>query len=147
MLRVSGPGADCLPRTRMGKVRRRSMDASTAAHKNKWESAVIMGGYGITAITPVPHPGYGAIITIRTDSDKLYNLSISNLPECDCEDFKNMALKARSPKWVPCKHFYYVFMYLCKMDIDTHMFIHAPTYSYNEVMEVLELAGIVDPEE
>ena len=32
------------------------------------------------------------------------------------------------------------------MDYDSNKFIHAPTYSYNEVMRLLELAGVVERE-
>ena len=38
------------------------------------------------------------------------------------------------------KHLYYVFRFLCKVDYESDMFIHAPTYTYNEVMWLLELA-------
>ena len=41
---------------------------------------------------------------------------------------------------------YYVFRFLCKVDYNSDKFIHAPTYSYNEVMRLLELAGMVDCE-
>ena len=42
-----------------------------------------------------------------------------------------------------CKHFYYVFKFLCKVDNDSDKFIHAPMYSYNEVMHLLELASVI----
>ena len=42
-----------------------------------------------------------------------------------------------------CKHLYYVFRFLCKVDYGNDKFIHAPTYSYNEVMRLLELVGVV----
>ncbi len=137
---------DSYPKTRFGKARRRNSDAPNSAHQNKWETARLMNGYYVTAVTTIPYPGYGAVLSIRSDKEKTYSLSISNLPQCDCEDFKNMSLRSRSPKWVPCKHFYYIFMYLCKMDIARDNFMHAPTYSYNEVMQILELASIVNAE-
>ena len=42
--------------------------------------------------------------------------------------------------------FYYVFRFLCKVDDGSDKFIHVPTYSYNEVMRLLELAGVVECE-
>ena len=35
---------------------------------------------------------------------------------------------------------------LCKVDYISDKFIHAPTYSYNDVMQLLELAGFVECE-
>ncbi len=45
-----------------------------------------------------------------------------------------------------CKHLYYVFIILCKVDYESNKFIHAPTYTYNEVKRLLELAGVVECE-
>jgi hypothetical protein len=42
-----------------------------------------------------------------------------------------------------CKHHYYVLRFLCKVNYDSNKFIHVPTYSYNEAMRLLELAGVV----
>jgi hypothetical protein len=47
---------------------------------------------------------------------------------------------------VYCKHLYYVFRILCKVDYKSDKFIHAPTYTYNEVMRLLELASVVECE-
>jgi hypothetical protein len=44
---------------------------------------------------------------------------------------------------VYCKHLYYVFRFLCKVDYDIDKFIHAPSYFYNEVMRLLELSSVV----
>jgi hypothetical protein len=35
-------------------------------------------------------------------------------------------------------------MYLCKADYATDKFIYAPTFSYNEVMRLLKLAGVAE---
>jgi hypothetical protein len=47
---------------------------------------------------------------------------------------------------VYCKHLYYVFRNLCKVDYESDKFIHAPKYTYNEVMRLLEFAGVVECE-
>ena len=46
-------------------------------------------------------------------------------------------------KWGYCKHLYYVFRLLCKVDCDGDEFIHAPTYTCDEVMRLVELDGVV----
>lgn len=137
---------DAHPSMRFGKKCRRSPDAPSADHKNRWMSTGHMNGYYITGVTLVPHPGCGVVITIVNDKDKAYLVSISTIPQCTCEDFVGMSFKAASRKWVPCKHLYYVFRYLCKLNYETDKFIHQPTYSYNEVMQILELAGVVEKE-
>lgn len=47
-------------------------------------------------------------------------------------------------KWVYCEHLYYVFQFLCKVDYENNKFIHAPTYAYNKVMRLFELASVVE---
>ena len=45
-----------------------------------------------------------------------------------------------------CKHLYYVFRFLYKVDYESDKFIYAPTYTYNEVMQLLELISIIECE-
>ena len=45
-------------------------------------------------------------------------------------------------QWVSCKHLYYVFRYLCKVDYAIDKIIHAPTFNCNEVMHLLKLVGV-----
>ena len=45
-----------------------------------------------------------------------------------------------------CKHLYYVFRFLFKVGYESDKFIHAPTYSYIEIMHLIELAGVVECE-
>ena len=45
------------------------------------------------------------------------------------------------------KHLYYVFIFLCKIDYISDKFNHAPMFTYNKVVQVLELAsveGVID---
>ena len=44
------------------------------------------------------------------------------------------------------KHSYIMFGFLCKLDYDNDKFICVPTYTYNVVMWLLELTGVVDHE-
>ena len=42
-----------------------------------------------------------------------------------------------------CKHFYYVFRFMCKVDNNNDKFFHAPMYTFNEIMQLLELSNAV----
>ena len=37
-----------------------------------------------------------------------------------------------------CKHLYYIFVKFCALDLEIDLFIHAPTFSFNEIRLVLE---------
>ena len=49
----------------------------------------------------------------------------------------------RRGMYVNCKHLYYVFRFLCKLDYKVDTFIHAPTLSMDEVQQILVAAGII----
>ena len=36
-----------------------------------------------------------------------------------------------------------LYTFLCKVEYESDKFIHAPTYTYNEVMRLLKLVGII----
>jgi hypothetical protein len=89
----------------------------------------------------IPHPGFGCIITL--DSRVLpkvqhYIITIGSFLECSCQYFKDMAAKSldKSGQWANCKHLYFVFTIIGSLDSDG--FIHAPSFSFNEVKQVLE---------
>ena len=44
--------------------------------------------------------------------------------------------------YINCKHLYYIFCYLCKLDYKNDTFI-APTLSWDEVKQVFVVAGII----
>ena len=111
------------PSIRIGKKCCRSPHAPTANHKNRWISTGHMNGYHITGVIVVPHLGCGVGITIVNDKDKAYLVSVTTFSQCTCEDFVGMSSKAASRKWVPSKHLYYVFEYLCKMNYEIDKFI------------------------
>jgi hypothetical protein len=37
-----------------------------------------------------------------------------------------------------CKHLYYIFVKVSNLDAEVNLFIHAPTFSFNEVKLILE---------
>jgi hypothetical protein len=86
--------------------------------------------------------GFGVLINIVSKVDIIYRVTIGDMPHCTCPDFTKMSFQSleKKGKWVYCKHLYYVFRVLCKVDYDSDKCIHAPTYFYNKVMQLLELA-------
>ena len=106
-----------------------------------------MSNCQVTNVTAIPYPGYGVVITLDSGKGKVYYISITDFPSCTYPSFVKMmsgALEKRL-QWIYCKHVYYIFRYLCKMDLKVDTFMHAPSYSYNEVMQVLELAAVIGP--
>ena len=122
------------------------MATPLSEHMKKWESTLHMDGYYVVGVTLIPYPGYGCIITIVSKEEKTHLVSIAYIPQCTCPDFvKILALAVgKKGQWVSCKHLYYVFKYLCKVDCATDKFIHAPTFSYIDVMRLLKLAGVAE---
>lgn len=41
-----------------------------------------------------------------------------------------------------CKHLYYIFIKVCKRDLAVGIFMHAPTFSFNEI-KLLDESGIL----
>ncbi len=77
-----------------------------------------MKGYYVVGVIPIPYRGYGCIISIVFKEEKTYLVSIADIPQCTCPDFAKMLSLAvgKRGQWVSCKHLYYVFRYLCKVD-------------------------------
>ena len=103
-----------------------------------------MDGNYVVGVTPIPYPRYGCIITIGSKEEKTCLVSIGDIMQCTCLDFaKILSFEVgKRGQWVSCKHLYYVFKYLCKVDYATDKFFHVLTFSYNEAMCLLELANI-----
>jgi hypothetical protein len=137
----SPPNPDIHPIIRNSKSIRRNVNALTAKHRNKWESARNIKGT-VLGVTVLPFPGLGAIISLESGVEpnkKVYQITISHFPECTCLDFLNMAVASigkRAP-YVNCKHLYYIFRYFCKMNCQDDKFIHSPSFSFNEVKQLL----------
>ena len=140
--------SDAYPTFRFGKTVRRNPTTLTANYKNKWENVGFMNGYYVVGITTIPYPSYRVIINIISKDDITYRITIGDIPHCTGPNFTKMSSQALGKKgrWVYCKHLYYVFRFLCKVNYESDKFIHASTYTYNEVMHLLELAGVVECE-
>ena len=126
---------------------RKNGDALTTEHRNQWESASHMNKCQDMNVNAIPYPGYRVVITLDSGKGKVYYVSITNFPSCTCPSFVKMMSGALGKwlQWIYCKHVYYILWYLCKMDYKMDTFMHAPSYSYNEVMRILELATVIGP--
>jgi hypothetical protein len=91
----------------------------------------------------IPHPGYGCIIILNSripPNIQQYMITIGTFPDCSCPYFKEMVMKAlgKRGQWTNCKHLYFIFIVICRLDAEVDDFIHAPSFSFNEVKYVLE---------
>ena len=135
------------PTVRNNKAIRRIANAPTSEQRNKWESAANIRGQ-ILGVTLLPHLGLGAIVELETGlacNKNAYRVTVGQFPTCTCPDFVNMAVSAIGGRqqYVNCKHLYYLYRYFCKMDIQKEKFIHASSYSFSEVKELLARAGMI----
>ena len=95
----------------------------------------------------VPHPGYGCIIALDSGTPPAmtqYQITVSSEPACTCPAFKQTMVKfgKKGGYFSYCKHIYYVFIKVCKRDPNVDLFMHAPTFSFNEIKLLLE-SGIL----
>jgi hypothetical protein len=49
-----------------------------------------------------------------------------------------MKALGKQGQWANCKHLYFVFTVIYRLDTEVDDFIHAPSFSFNEVKHVLE---------
>jgi hypothetical protein len=134
------------PKTRSGKNIRRNKNTPTTKHTNNCTSSLTLKGH-LRQVTMIPHPGFGCIITLDSGVPpkvQQYMITIGSFPECSCEYFKDMATKSlgKRGQWGNCKHLYFVFTITGNLDSDRDAFIHGPSFSFNEVKQVLE-SGIL----
>jgi hypothetical protein len=95
----------------------------------------------------IHHPGFGCIVSLESGVPpkvQQYLITIGSFFECSCQYFKNMATKSlgKRGQWANCKHVYFVFTVIGSLDSDRDAFIHAPSFSFNEVKLILE-SGIL----
>jgi hypothetical protein len=135
---------DC-PKTRSSKSIRRN-NAPNTKQANNCTSSLTLKDH-IYKVTMIPHPGYGFIVTLDSGTPpkvEQYFITIGTFPECSCEYFKDMATKSlgKCGGWASCKHLYFVFTIIGSLKSERDAFIHAPTFSFNEVKQILE-SGIL----
>ena len=101
----------------------------------------------ILKVTMIPQPEFGCITTLQSKpppTNCVYQLIISSYPDCTCLTFKEIMSKfdKRGVPFKYWKHLYYIFVKVCALDPELDLFIHAPTFSLNEINLVLE-SGIL----
>jgi hypothetical protein len=131
------------PKRRFGKNIRRTSNAPTTKHSNMIASTQHFQGK-VLQITMLPSPALGSIIRFESSQRSKasqYLITIGQFPSCDCPFFKDMSAKSlgKRGQWVNCKHMYYVFTQICNLLPEVDQFIHAPSFSYNEIKHVLEI--------
>jgi hypothetical protein len=97
----------------------------------------------ILKVTMIPRPGFSCVIMLQSKStpiQSIYQLTVSSLPECNCPAFKGMISKfsRKQNLFLHCKHLYFIFVKVSNIDPEIDLFIHAPTFSFNEVKLILE---------
>jgi hypothetical protein len=135
-------------KTRLSKIIRCNNNAPTTKHTNNCVSSFILKGH-FRKVTMIPHPGFGCIVTLNSkvpSKVQQYMITIGSFPECSCQYFKDMAAKSlgKHGQWANCKHLHFVFTIKGSLDSDRDAFIHAPSFSFNEVKQILKssiLAG------
>ena len=65
---------------------------------------------------------------------------MNSLLECNCANFLHMNSKFghKQNSSLNCKHLYYIFIKVFNLDAEVNLFIHAPTFSFNEIKFILE---------
>jgi hypothetical protein len=134
------------PKIRSGKNIQRIKKAPTTKQANNCASSLILKDQ-IRKMTMIPHPGFGCIVTLDSGAPpkvEQYLITIGSFPDCSCEYFKDMATKSLGKRggWASCKHLYFVFTVIGSLNSDRDPFIHAPSFSFNEVKQILE-SGIL----
>jgi hypothetical protein len=134
------------PKIRSGKKIRRIKNTPTTKQANNCASSLILMGQ-IRKMTMIPHLGFGCIVTLDSGAPpkvEQYLITIGSFPDCSCEYFKDMATKSLGKRggWASCKHLYFVFTVIGSLNSDRDPFIHAPSFSFNEVKQILE-SGIL----
>ena len=130
------------PRTRKSKSIQRSSSGPSSRQLLNINLAKAMQT-SILKVTMILQSGFGCIITLQSKpppTDCVYQLTISSYLDCTCPAFKEMMSKF-GRQGVPfkyCKHLYYIFLKVCALDPELDFFIHAPTFSFNEIKLVLE---------
>jgi hypothetical protein len=136
------PFLDDHPKARSGKNIRRNKKAPITKHANNCTSPLTLKA-NVQQITMIPHPGYRCIITLNSGippNIQQYMITIGTFPDCSCPYFKEMVMKALGNRgqWANCKHLYFIFTVICRLDTEVDDFIHDPTFSFNEVKHVLK---------
>ena len=97
----------------------------------------------ILKVTITPRPGFGCVIMLQSKlapTQPIFQLTVSTLPKCNCPAFKDMISKfgRKQNLFLHCKHLYFIFVKVSNADPKVDLFIHAPTFSFNDLKLILE---------
>ena len=67
-------------------------------------------------------------------------ITIGTFLDCSYPYFKEMVTKAlgKQGQWANCKHVYFIFTIICRLNAEVDDFIHVPSFSFNEVKCILQ---------
>ena len=133
---------DHFPGTRKSKCVRRSNTGPSSKQLLNINSAMALEA-SILKVNMIPQPGFGCIISLHSKpspTDSVYQLTMSSYPNCTCPAFKETMSKfgRQGFAYKHCKHLYYILVKVYALDPEVDLFIHAPTFSFNEIRLVLE---------
>ena len=137
--------ADRYPGKRDGKMVKRTATRPNQAQRLSMGSSESLKAR-LRSVTMIPEPGHGCIIGLDSGVAPhitRYQITISSYPGCTCPAFKKTMTTFRGKtQFTYCKHLYYILLKVCNRDPEAELFIHAPTFSFNEVKLLLE-SGIL----
>ena len=140
---------DAHPKTWNGIAIKRSVEAPEYRHRNKWGNSRRMTSSYVTSLTSIAYPGYGCVISMDNGNGKVYCVTVTNLPQCTCLNILRWHQRPLEIRVNRCTastcYVYYIFQYFCKINYKVDIFMHAPSFNYNNVMRVLELAKVAKP--
>lgn len=129
---------DSQPNSIYSKAMQQYPSPPTTYHKNKWRDIC---HWGHTYFMHEMQSGHQHclkeghyILSLHFQYDTMHMPILHHIVICGFEKEGN---------WLYCKHLYYVFKNLCKMNYNNDISIHAPTYTYNKVMCLLKLAMLL----
>ena len=130
------------PKRRFGKNIRRNPNAPSTRHSNNCGSALSLKGR-LQKVSMIPVPALECIVTLDSGTPpkiEQYLMTIGQFPDRSCPYFKEMSTKAlgKRGQWSNRKHLYYIFMVICGLDPQSDVFMHATSFSFNEIKLVLQ---------
>ena len=85
--------------------------------------------YVVLGVNVIPYLDSTVLINIISKEDIGYRVTIDNMFHYSCPDSQKKSSQSlrKNGKWVCSRHLYYVFRFLCKVDVDSDKFIHVVT--------------------
>lgn len=146
-LLVCLPNLDAHSNNTFFKIIRPNHTTLLPEHRHKWESASHMNGYYVIGITTIPYVGYGCIIIVVSEwGQDIYCIHCSYSP-MQLPKFHKNVICITGEEWSVDfiqTLVLHVQSICARWTTPLTKFIHTPTFSSNEVMRLLQLAGVVE---